>query len=120
MMLSEFYWSRGKGKRSQRADAKWPRNRSAAWLIATTSSKARRSGFVVGIEWFTLIDQAVTGRWFQGFDGERANTGVISVTDRPWKAMLEEMMKTNYDIYQVWLGERAPFALDDPRFRADR
>lgn len=73
-------------------------------------------GFVVGIEWFTLIDQAVTGRWFQGFDGERGNTGVIAVTDRPWKVALGEMMKTNYDIYKVWFGERPPFKWNDPRF----
>jgi hypothetical protein len=71
----------------------------------------------VGIEWFTLVDQAVTGRWFDKYNGEAANTGLISVADRPWKAMLEEMMKTNYDIYKVFLGERAPFVFDDPRFK---
>ena len=74
-------------------------------------------GFVVGIEWFTLVDQSVTGRWFQGFDGERANTGVLSVTDRPWRGLLDEMVKTNYDIYKVWLGEQSPFVFDNPRFK---
>jgi hypothetical protein len=74
-------------------------------------------GFVVGIEWFTLIDQAVTGRWFSRYSGESANTGLFSVTDRPWKSMVEEMMKTNYSIYDVLLGKRPPFAWGDPRFR---
>jgi hypothetical protein len=74
-------------------------------------------GFVVGIEWFTLIDQAVTGRWFSRYSGESANTGLFSVTDRPWKGMLSEMMKTNYEIYDVLLGRRAPFLWDDPRVR---
>ena len=55
-----------------------------------------------------------------GLDGERANTGVIAVTDRPWKAALAEMMKTNYDIYKVWLGEREPFAWKDPRVNTAR
>ena len=73
--------------------------------------------FVVGIEWFTLIDQSVTGRWFQGFDGERANTGVLSVTDRPWRGALDEMVKTNHDIYRVWFRERPPFVFDDSRFK---
>ena len=74
-------------------------------------------GFVVGIEWFTLIDQSVTGRWFQGYDGERANTGVLAVTDRPWQPMLAEMIKTNYGIYEVLLGREKPFVFNDPRFK---
>jgi hypothetical protein len=61
----------------------------------------------------------VTGRWFSGFDGERSNSGVISVADRPWKGMLQEVMKTNYDIYKVMLGERAPFVWDDARFKVE-
>jgi len=31
--------------------------------------------------------------------------------------MLAEMMKSNYDIYGVLLGERPPFAWDDARFK---
>ncbi len=30
--------------------------------------------------------------------------------------MLAEMQKTNYEIYNVLLGTRAPFAWNDPRF----
>ncbi len=30
--------------------------------------------------------------------------------------MLTEMLKTNCDIYKVFLGERPPFVFDDPRF----
>ncbi len=78
--------------------------------------QAASLGYVVGIEWFTLVDQASTGRWFSGFDGERANSGLINVADQPWKTMIEEMMKTNYSIYEVELGEKPPFAFDDPRF----
>jgi hypothetical protein len=74
-------------------------------------------GFIVGIEWFTLVDQATTGRWFSKYSGESANTGLMSVTDRPWKPMLEEMMKTNYGIYDLLLGKREPFQWDNPRFR---
>jgi hypothetical protein len=31
---------------------------------------------------------------------------------------LEEMLKTNYDIYKVFFGERAPYVFEDPRFAA--
>jgi hypothetical protein len=116
MMLSEFYW--GAAKESGLAGGRevaTQQERGLAYRNYVEQSAAL--GFVVGIEWFTLIDQAVTGRWFQGFDGERANTGVLSVADRPWKPMLEEAMKTNYDIYRVWLGERPPFAWEDARFK---
>jgi hypothetical protein len=49
---------------------------------------------VIGIEWFTLVDQATTGRWFSQYNGESYNTGLLSVADRPWKDMLAEMMMT--------------------------
>ena len=116
LMLSEFYWSAAKesGLTGGREVAT-QQERGLAYRSYVEQSAA--TGCVIGIEWFTLNDQAVTGRWFQGFDGERANTGVLAVTDRPWKAALAEMMKTNYDIYKVWLGERPPFVWDDPRFK---
>ncbi|HEV7403599.1 MAG TPA: beta-galactosidase, partial [Chthoniobacteraceae bacterium] len=116
MMLSEFYWaaSRESGLAGGR-EVPTQQERGLAYRNYVEQSAAL--GFVVGIEWFTLVDQSVTGRWFQGFDGERANTGLLSVTDRPWKPMLQEMMKTNEDIYGVWVDGKAPFAWNDPRFR---
>ena len=104
MMLSEFFWSSpldsglvgGREVRSQR-------ERGLAYRNYVEQGAAL--GFVIGIEWFTLVDQAATGRWFSKYTGESANTGLIAVTDRPWKPMLAEMMKTNYEIYRVLLGE---------------
>ena len=71
----------------------------------------------MGIEWFTLVDQSITGRYFQRYNGENANTGLISVADRPWRPMLVPMIETNSSIYDVLLGQRSAFALDDPQFR---
>jgi hypothetical protein len=117
MFLSEFYWSAGaeSGLAGGREVAT-QRDRGLAYrnYVEQTASL----GYVVGIEWFTLIDQAATGRWFEGMSGERANTGLFSVADRPWKAALEEMKKTNDAIYDVELGNRAPFAFDNPQFAA--
>lgn len=81
--------------------------------------QAAALGFVVGCEWFTLIDQARTGRWFERYTGENGNTGVISVTDRPWYAFLDECVKANFGVYEVWLGDRDPFTYQDPRFTGD-
>ena len=116
MMLSEFFWSSPKDTGltgGREVNSQQERGLAYRHYVEQTAAL----GFVVGIEWFTLVDQSVTGRWFSGFDGERANSGVLSVTDRPWKPLLSEMMKTNYDIYKVWLGEKAPFAWDDARFQ---
>ncbi len=73
-------------------------------------------GYVVGSEWFSYLDEPVTGRFFEGYNGESGNVGVINGVDRPYKNALVEMMKTNYDIYSVLLGTRPPFHYDDPKF----
>jgi len=75
-------------------------------------------GYVVGTEWFTLVDQSVSGRWFSRYNGECSNTGLIAVTDRPWKPMVAQMRTTNYSIYDVLFGRRSPFVYDNPLFRA--
>ncbi len=117
MFLSEFYWSAGKesGLAGGR-EVKTQRDRGLAYRNYVEQTAAL--GYVVGIEWFTLIDQSATGRWFQGMSGERANTGLFSVVDRPWKDALDEMKKTNDGIYEVELGQRAPFVFDNPQFTA--
>ncbi|MDR1964840.1 MAG: beta-galactosidase, partial [Planctomycetaceae bacterium] len=63
--------------------------------------QAAATGYVVGIEWFTLIDQARAGRFFEKNTGEKANTGLFSVSDRPWKNFVEEAAKTNKNIWNV-------------------
>lgn len=116
MMLSEFFWASSKDSGlvgGREVDSQ--RERGLAYRNYVEQSAAL--GFVIGIEWFTLVDQATTGRWFSQYNGESYNTGLISVADRPWKDMLEEMTKTNHGIYEVLLGQRKPFAWDDPRFQ---
>ncbi|MFO1483273.1 MAG: hypothetical protein U1F71_07870 [Verrucomicrobiaceae bacterium] len=115
MMLSEFFWASPKdsGLIGGR-EVKSQQERGLAYRNYVEQSAAL--GFIIGIEWFTLVDQATTGRWFSQYNGESYNTGLISVADRPWKDMLAEMMKTNHTIYDLLLGKRPPFAWDDPRF----
>ncbi len=117
MFFSEFYFGSAadSGLTGGAKDVSSQRERGLAYRQYVEQAAAL--GYVVGIEWFTLVDQAVTGRWFDKYNGEAANTGLISVADRPWRAMLDEMMKTNADIYKVFFGEREPFVFDDPRFK---
>jgi hypothetical protein len=116
MFLSEFYFNSandsgliGGGKQ---VDSQLERGLGYRNYVEQAASL----GYVVGIEWFTLVDQSITGRWFSYYNGENGNTGLVAVTDRPWKTMLAEMMKTNYAIYDVFFGRRAPFVYDNPKF----
>ncbi len=115
-MLSEFYWAApAESGLPGGSEVKTQRERGLAYRNYV--EQAASTGFVVGIEWFILIDQARTGRFFEQYKGEKANTGLFSVADRPYKNFLAEASTANYGIYDVLLGRRPAFAWDDPRFQ---
>jgi hypothetical protein len=115
-MLSEFYWAApAESGLPGGSEVKTQRERGLAYRNYV--EQAASTGFVVGIEWFILIDQARTGRWFEQYNGEKANTGLFSVADRPYKDFLAEASIANYGIYDVLQGKRPAFAWDDPRFQ---
>lgn len=60
----------------------------------------------IGSGYFQWCDQDISGR----FDGENYNCGVIDVTDRPYKYMVEAMIESAKCLYDVHCGARAPFA----------
>lgn len=111
IMLTEFHYgdpTQGQTSSIQMMDdekGKGEAYRSYVESVAAT-------GFVVGTHWFEYLDQSVTGRWFQGFFGEGFGVGLLNVADRPYKVFLNEVMKTNYNIYNVMLGKQKPFKYD--------
>lgn len=78
--------------------------------------------YVVGHEWFSYVDQPVTGRYLPGsprlYDGEGNNTGLVNVVDRPYRELVTAAATTNARIYDVMFGRTAPFQFNDPRFAA--
>ena len=72
--------------------------------------------FVIGSQWFIYADQSITGRFFEGYHGEGNNTGLVDVTDRPYKPLVRAAAESHARIYDVMLGRREPFRFDDPRF----
>jgi len=116
MILSEYFYDSPaeSGLSGGILDMKTQADRGKAYRNYVEQTAA--TGYVVGAQWFSLVDQAATGRWFQHYDGERANAGLIAVTDRPWKDAVAQVMQTNYGIYDVIQGKRPPYLLDDPRF----
>jgi hypothetical protein len=117
VMLTEYFFDSPSttGLPGGALDMKTQRDRGLAYR--DYNEHAAATPFIVGTSWFELIDQAATGRWFQKYNGEKANTGFLSVTDRPYKDALAEVVKTNNDIYDVMLGHQKPYDFDDPRFR---
>lgn len=65
--------------------------------------------FVVGSQYFEYLDQALTGRYFQKYNGESMNTGLLNVADRPFPDFNREIVKSNYAIYEIALGTTPPF-----------
>jgi hypothetical protein len=115
MLLSEFYYDSPQDSGLVGGAKRVASQQERGLGYRNYVEQAASLGYVVGIEWFTLVDQSVTGRWFSRYNGESSNTGLIAVSDRPWKVMLAEMMKTNYGIYEVFFGQRPPYVFDNPK-----
>ena len=115
-MWSEFYFTATQESNVAPSNMDMATQRERGLAYRHYVEGAASLGFVVGVEWFTLIDQAVTGRFFEGLNGERANTGLFNVADRPYRDLFAEMAKTHAAVYGVWLDGKAPYVLDNPRF----
>jgi len=115
ILLSEWhYGATDQGLSGGARQVKDQRERGLAYRNYVEGAAAL--GFVVGQEWFSYLDQALTGRWFEHDNGEKGNIGLVSVTDRPYKEFLTEAARANFDVYDVMLGQKPPFRYDDPRF----
>ncbi len=115
-MWTEFHWgSTAESGPPGRMDLPSQSARGKAYRHYVEGAAA--TGYVLGIEWFQLIDQPITGRWFEGLTGEGYAIGLFTVTDRPYQDLLTQMAVTNRTaIYDVWLDGKAPFVFEDARF----
>jgi hypothetical protein len=59
----------------------------------------------IGSSWFQWVDQPTTGR----MDGENYNIGLVDVTDRPYRDLIEAMKTTHRRLQGVHAGKTAPF-----------
>jgi hypothetical protein len=59
----------------------------------------------IGSSWFQWVDQPNTGR----MDGENYNIGLVDVTDRPYRELIEAMKTTHRRLQAVHGGKTAPF-----------
>jgi hypothetical protein len=59
---------------------------------------------IVGTHWFQWIDEPSTGR----FDGENYNIGLVDVTDRPYRELLDAALATHQRLQAVHAGKEPP------------
>ena len=59
----------------------------------------------IGSSWFQWVDQPSTGR----MDGENYNIGLVDVTDRPYRELIEAMRTTHRRLQDVHRGTQPPF-----------
>lgn len=58
--------------------------------------------YFVGAHWFQYIDSPLTGR---AYDGENYNVGFVSVTDTPYREMVEAAQFVNRNLYLRRFGD---------------
>ena len=110
LILSE--WSYGSAEQGQYGVINRKNQQERGLAYRRYAENAAAHPAVVGFQWFAYMDQSISGRWFQKFNGESMNIGLINVADRPYKTFLEEVMKSNYKIYEIKLGEISPLAVN--------
>ena len=117
---SEFYYTASRESNNAPSSNDLPTQRERGLAYRNYVEGAADLGFVVGVEWFTLIDQAPTGRFFEGQNGERNNTGLFNVLDRPYRDLFDGMLEANANVYRVWFGDAEPYRFEHPRFQPRR
>jgi hypothetical protein len=65
---------------------------------------------VIGAQWFCLIDESNTGRGWTNDRGERCNTGLFNICDRPFKELLEAAYIANNNVYSIIEGKKKAIA----------
>ncbi|MDH7599036.1 MAG: hypothetical protein QHH07_05300 [Sedimentisphaerales bacterium] len=94
-----------------------PANGLAAGLVQAADQAERAKGYryyvelaaalpaFVGAHWFQWADEPVLGR----FDGENYNIGLVDVTNRPYKELIDAAIQTHTRLYEVHSGLTKPF-----------
>jgi len=79
-------------------------DRGVAYRCYVENAMADRN--LVGAHWFEWVDEPSTGR----FDGENYNIGMLDVTDRPYRELVEAAKETHRRLLDVHAGMTAPVA----------
>lgn len=103
IIIGEFHF--GAPERGLAAGLRQTRNqeeRGAAYRYYVENAAAMPA--LIGTHWFQWIDQPSTGR----MDGENYNIGLVDVTDRPYREMVDALVTTHKRLLAVHSGKEPP------------
>ena len=103
VLIGEYHFGTpGRGMAAGLCQVKDQYNRGVAYRYYTENAFSHPA--VIGAHWFQWSDQANTGR----NDGENYNIGIIDVTDRPYKEMVDAITMMHKNLYRIHSGEKPP------------
>lgn len=103
MIIGEFHFGvPGRGLAPGLAQTPNQTERGVAYCYYVENAAA--SPAIIGIHWFQWWDQPSTGRG----DGENYNIGMVDVTDRPYKELIDAARETHKRLFDIHSGKIAP------------
>ena len=103
MLIGEFHFGTpGRGMTPGLKQTSSQEERGVAYRYYVENALADPS--IVGAHWFEWIDEPSTGR----FDGENYNIGLVDVTDRPYRELLDAAQATHKRLQGVHAGSTPP------------
>ena len=110
IIVGEFHFGvPGRGLAAGLVQVRDPAERGAAYRYYVEQAAAFPA--FIGSSWFTWIDQPATGR----MDGENYNIGLVDVTDRPYRDLIEAMKTTHRRLQAVHAGKTASLRCETAR-----
>ena len=103
ILIGEFHFGTpGRGMTPGLKQTSSQEERGVAYRYYVENALADPS--IVGAHWFEWIDEPSTGR----FDGENYNIGLVDVTDRPYRELLDAAQATHKRLLSVHAGKEPP------------
>jgi hypothetical protein len=100
VLIGEFHFGTpGRGMTPGLKQVTSQEERGVAYRYYVENAAADPS--VVGAHWFEWADEPSTGR----FDGENYNIGLVDVTDRPYRELVDAARATHERLYDVHTGK---------------
>jgi hypothetical protein len=103
IIIGEFHFGTpGRGLSPGLKQTTSQEERGVAYRYYVENAVAHAS--LIGTHWFQWWDQPSTGRG----DGENYNIGMVDVTDRPYKELVDAARETHRRLYEIHSGKIAP------------
>jgi hypothetical protein len=105
ILIGEFHFGvPGRGLAAGLVQTRDQQDRGVAYRYFVEQAAAFPA--LIGTSWFQWVDQPSLGR----MDGENYNIGLVDVTDRPYRSLVDAIKATNRRLFEVHSGKLPPFS----------